>query len=128
MPEPREQNEHTHLRVTITIDVSTGTESTDNVRGALTRSFDVFGPSTGIELVSIDAVEAVTDHAPSFAVQQPVDRFGRTFFDHAEVETLIREQGLKPVHDLDELAGNFWPDDEGPDEFDTWLRALRRQE
>ena len=60
-------------------------------------------------------------------MQQPVDRYGRTFWDSATVEHLIAEQGVKPVHDIAKLAGDFWPEDEGPDECITWLRQSRSE-
>jgi hypothetical protein len=43
------------------------------------------------------------------------------------LEQLIAEQGAKPVDDISELAGDFWPEDEGPDEFITWLRQMRSE-
>ena len=44
----------------------------------------------------------------------------------ASVEDLATEQGVKPVVDIDQLRGDFWPDDEGPDDFVSWLREQRR--
>jgi hypothetical protein len=43
------------------------------------------------------------------------------------LEQLIAEQGVKPIRDIDELVGDFWPEDEGPDEFITWLRLSRKE-
>lgn len=43
-------------------------------------------------------------------------------------ETLAREQGV-PAADFDKLlGGDFWPEDEGPDEFTEALRRWRTQD
>lgn len=39
---------------------------------------------------------------------------------------LAAEQGVEPITSIDELAGDFWPTDEGPDEFVAALREWRR--
>ena len=57
---------------------------------------------------------------------QPVDRHGRTFRESPSLEQLIAEQGVTPIKDIDELVGDFWPEDEGPDDFINWLREERR--
>lgn len=58
--------------------------------------------------------------------EQPVDQYGRTVWESASGEQLAAEQGVKPIHDISELAGDFWPEDEGPDDFVNWLREQRR--
>jgi hypothetical protein len=58
---------------------------------------------------------------------QPVDQYGRTVWESASGEQLAAEQGVKPIHDISELFGDFWPDDEDPDEFITWLRQTRSE-
>jgi hypothetical protein len=57
---------------------------------------------------------------------QSVDLFGRTVWDSPTAEQLAAEQGVQPVHDISELAGDFWPEDEGPDDFINWLRESRK--
>ena len=57
---------------------------------------------------------------------QPKNRYGRTFQDLATLEQLIAEQGVKLIRDIDELVGDFWPEDEDPDEFVNWLCEERR--
>jgi hypothetical protein len=58
---------------------------------------------------------------------QPVDRNGRAFWDSASLEQLVAEQGVVPIQDIAELAGEFWPDDEDPDDFIFWLRHCRSE-
>jgi hypothetical protein len=43
-----------------------------------------------------------------------------------DVDELARAQGVKPVTRLEDLMGNFWPEDESIDEFIEWLRESRR--
>jgi hypothetical protein len=58
---------------------------------------------------------------------QSVDHYSRTFWASAIFEQLIAEQGVLPIHHVADLAGSFWPDDEGPDDFVIWLREQRRE-
>lgn len=47
---------------------------------------------------------------------------------HARVWEMARRQGVKPIRDIKELQGNFWPEEESVDEFLDWVRAVRRQD
>jgi prevent-host-death family protein len=60
-------------------------------------------------------------------VSQPTDPVGRTFWDPVSLSVLVREQGVAPVTNVGDLAGDFWPDDEGLDDFTAWLRTARRR-
>ena len=44
---------------------------------------------------------------------------------HPSVEELMAEQGVKPVTDVRELLGDFWPEDESVDDFITAIRDWR---
>ncbi|MGB8510823.1 MAG: hypothetical protein WCD76_20795 [Pyrinomonadaceae bacterium] len=46
---------------------------------------------------------------------------------HARAWELAKQQGVKPVGDIKELQGDFWPEEESVDEFLTWVRDTRRQ-
>lgn len=52
---------------------------------------------------------------------------GRDFFAQPkrDLETLAAQQGVEPVNDFDESLGDFWPDDETPDEFIAAVREWR---
>jgi hypothetical protein len=54
---------------------------------------------------------------------------GRAFFaqPRSNLATLAAEQGVRPVADFDELLGDFWPEDETPDEFAAAVRQWRRE-
>jgi len=43
------------------------------------------------------------------------------------LEMLALEQGVIPITDFDELAGDFWPEDENIDEFSKALQEWRRE-
>ena len=43
-----------------------------------------------------------------------------------DLAALASWQGVEPADDFDALLGDFWPDDEGADEFVTALRKWRR--
>lgn len=43
----------------------------------------------------------------------------------AKLLQLAEAQGVKPITSIDELRGDFWGDDDDPDEFTTWLRRTR---
>lgn len=56
---------------------------------------------------------------------------GREFFAQREkpdFETLARQQGVRPVTRFEDLLGDFWPEDEKGEEFDEWLRRVRRDD
>lgn len=42
----------------------------------------------------------------------------------AELLRLAEEQGVNPF-DFDRGRGDFWPEEEGADDFLTWLRSVR---
>jgi hypothetical protein len=43
----------------------------------------------------------------------------------AELEALLAAQGVRPITSIAELRGDFWPEDEDPDEFLATIRAWR---
>ena len=43
----------------------------------------------------------------------------------AELEALLAAQGVGPITSIAELRGDFWPEDEDPDEFLATIRAWR---
>lgn len=47
---------------------------------------------------------------------------------HARIWELARQQGVKPVRSIEDLKGDFWPEDESVDEFLELVRAIRQQE
>jgi hypothetical protein len=107
--------------------VAAGEAAADQVRSAVARSLSLLRAASETQIVSVDAVELVGFDDSVSATRQPVDRYGRTFWQSPSLEQLVAEQGVTPVQDIDELVGEFWPDDEDPDEFITWLREQRRQ-
>lgn len=113
-------------RVTVTVEVPAGDASVDEIWTAITRSLMPHRAAGEPRIVSVDAVELVDSENDMTAPKQPVDRYGRTFWESSSPEQLAAEQGVTPVHDIRELAGDFWPDDEGPDDFINWLREQRR--
>lgn len=40
-----------------------------------------------------------------------------------DIWELAKEQGVSPVPDVSVLFGDFWPEDEGPDDF---IEAMKR--
>ena len=47
---------------------------------------------------------------------------------HAELLRLAERQGVKPVTNIDDLAGDFWPEDESIDDFIATVRRWRDEE
>jgi len=43
-------------------------------------------------------------------------------------DNLAADQEVEPTGDFDELLGDFWPENEGADEFVAVLRRWRRDE
>lgn len=47
---------------------------------------------------------------------------------HARAWELAKQQGVNPIYDIQELQGDFWPEEESVDEFLSWVRAIRQQD
>jgi hypothetical protein len=47
---------------------------------------------------------------------------------HARAWELAKRQGAKPIRSIEDLQGDFWPEEESVDEFLDWVRALRQQD
>jgi hypothetical protein len=43
------------------------------------------------------------------------------------IEELAAEQGVRPVESIDDLRGDFWPEDECIDEFLDWVYNVHRR-
>jgi len=41
---------------------------------------------------------------------------------------MARRQGVKPIQNMEELRGDFWPEEESVDDFLSWLSALRQND
>lgn len=71
---------------------------------------------------------AVLDQAVSLPDGTPVrievERIDGDVWRGKSVEELAREQGVQPVKNLDDLAGD-WPEDESVDEFLALIRRSR---
>jgi hypothetical protein len=52
----------------------------------------------------------------------------RSFDARPDLAALASEQGVEPAGDVDALLGDFWPEDEGADEFVSALRTWRRDD
>ncbi|HEX8650451.1 MAG TPA: hypothetical protein VF708_06395 [Pyrinomonadaceae bacterium] len=47
---------------------------------------------------------------------------------HARAWELAKQQGVKPIRNMDKLKGDFWPEEESIDDFLSWLRDLRQND
>lgn len=100
-----------------------GEAQKEAVLGALTKYVRLVGEarevSGEITSLSIEDVELLDVFPPDASVMDA----GTGFFDIAhDLESLAEEQGVRPAVDLDELVGDFWPEDESVDDF---LAAVR---
>ncbi len=59
-------------------------------------------------------------HKPSDGAKDPWD-------DTPDLQQLMAEQGVKPVERLEDLLGDFWPEDESIDDFIAAVRRWRRE-
>lgn len=50
------------------------------------------------------------------------------FWKSPSLEDLARQQNIHAVCDLDELAGDFWPEDETTEQFLTFLYQQRQED
>jgi hypothetical protein len=112
--------------VTVVVDLPDDGTPLESVGNAVARSVRGGSESTGARVVSVDVIEVPSPMNDS-GIVQPVDQYGRTFWESPSLRQLAAEQGVEPIRDVRELAGGFWPKDEGPDEFVDWLREQRRR-
>jgi hypothetical protein len=47
---------------------------------------------------------------------------------HSRAWELAKQQGVKPIQNVEEVKGNFWPEEESTDEFLSWLRKTRQDD
>ena len=47
---------------------------------------------------------------------------------HARVWELARQQGVRPIQNMEDLKGDFWPEEESIDDFLSWVRELRQSD
>jgi hypothetical protein len=47
---------------------------------------------------------------------------------HERARELARKQGVKPIRNIEDLHGDFWPEEESVDEFLEWVRTTRQQD
>ncbi len=47
---------------------------------------------------------------------------------HARAWELAKQQGVKPIRSIEDLQGDFWPEEESVDGFLEWVRAIRQQD
>lgn len=47
---------------------------------------------------------------------------------HARAWELAKRQGVKPIRSIEDLQGDFWPEEESVDEFLDWVRDIRQQD
>jgi hypothetical protein len=125
MAEPT-SGDRLRARVTVTVEVPAAGASMDQIRKTVARSLNADRAADEPLIVSVDAVDLITAGSDVVTPKQPVNRHGRTFRESASLEQLIAEQGVTPIQDIDDLVGDFWPQDEDPDDFTNWLREERR--
>lgn len=74
--------------------------------------------------------------APGLPARRPDDSetglaivSGRDFLSRPRTDwrALAAEQGVRPLGNLNELAGDFWPEDESVDDFIAAVREWRRE-
>ncbi len=58
-------------------------------------------------------------------VRVEVERVNSQFWQNASADELVRQQGIKPIQSIDELAGD-WPEEDSIEEFLAFIREARR--
>ena len=82
----------------------------------------VFKPVAPVDLPEH---QRVTIHVPAI----PKVSGSTTSFDDApSLEELALDQGVEPIEDPRTVGGDFWPDDERPDDFIATMRRWRSEE
>ena len=66
---------------------------------------------------------------PAGRVKITVERLpDSAFWQEANVEQLAMAQQVRPIQRLDDLWGDFWPEDESIDDFIATIRAWRDED
>jgi len=108
-------------RVTVTLEGPSRESPADVVVTALSRGIRPDDEANDVRLLKIEDVELLDggeDVTSSDA--------GSSFFDSASLDALAARQGVPPVADFEALLGDFWPEEEGADDFIAAVRAWRR--
>ena len=104
-----------------------GEEQREAVLAALTRYVRVVGEAREtdgtIQTLRIEDVEILDQPEDMEAEEQ-----GYYFDSPQTLEALAEQQGVSTPAVFDSLLGDFWPEDEGIDDFTTTVRTWRREE
>ena len=85
-------------------------------------------PLTGkIRKIEIRALEILDWDEEVIPAEGKTTAEPELFWTGYDVATLAEEQGVQPVQSLDDLWGDFWPEDESVDEFIETVRRWRRE-
>ncbi len=108
---------------------------------AVALSYDVMLECTeiGTDMVTVERLHELVDALPE-AEREVAARLletllhaaprpavpGTIFFAGSTGDAVLRPD-VPPIASIDELQGDFWPEDEGPDDFVIAVRAWRRE-
>jgi len=109
------------------VDKSHGLDETNRAIETLNKIRSIFAQSGVTEEELLEEGRRVRQELTR---KQPTSLISaRSFFSapSPDLETLARQQGIKPVADLADLRGDFWPEEEDPDEFVHTIRQWRRE-
>ena len=81
------------------------------------------------DLAAIADDGIVSEPAAKRKAHQPLVVSGADFVARSlpDWPTLAAEQGVQPIENIDDLRGDFWPEDETADEFVAAVREWRRE-
>jgi allophanate hydrolase subunit 1 len=46
---------------------------------------------------------------------------------HARIREMAKQQGVEAIKSIEELQGDFWPQEESVDDFLAWVREIRQE-
>lgn len=69
--------------------------------------------------------ESITEELLDFIRFLKMKEASSFFYNKIDIDALAESQKVKPITDLEELGGDFWPEEENLDEFLTTIRTWR---
>lgn len=83
---------------------------------------------TAIESARSDPFGVLHSHEEYLFLFQRLEREQARDQAHARAWELAKRQGVSPIRSIEDLQGDFWPEEESVDEFLDWVQATRQQD
>ncbi len=103
------------------VDQTTEARASASSRTAIERVNEILG----YNIFEERWIAVVSQETAGESLPNPGGGLAAEFDALPDLDALAREQGVSPIENIDELIGDFWPEDESIDDFAATIRRWR---